>query len=46
MELQKHIFDQLQPRMESWWHSVVYATCSIFPYENRGQVDAFFSRES
>lgn len=42
MELQKHILSSYS-RMVKVGGIVVYATCSIFPCENRGQVDAFLA---
>lgn len=42
MELQKHILSSYS-RMVKVGGIVIYATCSIFPCENRGQVDAFLA---
>ncbi|MCH1930044.1 RsmB/NOP family class I SAM-dependent RNA methyltransferase [Shewanella acanthi] len=42
MDLQKHILGSYS-RMVKVGGIVVYATCSIFPCENRGQVDAFLA---
>lgn len=42
MELQKHILTSYS-RMVKVGGIVVYATCSIFPCENRDQVDAFLA---
>ena len=42
MELQKHILSSYS-RMVKVGGIVVYATCSILPCENRGQVDAFLA---
>ncbi|WP_061783093.1 RsmB/NOP family class I SAM-dependent RNA methyltransferase [Shewanella putrefaciens] len=42
MELQKHILNSYS-RMVKVGGILVYATCSIFPCENRGQVDAFLA---
>ncbi len=42
MELQQHILSSYS-RMVKVGGIVVYATCSIFPCENRGQVDAFLA---
>lgn len=42
MELQKHILSSYS-RMVKVGGMVVYATCSIFPCENRGQIDAFLA---